>query len=106
MEFVAGISHELRTPVAVIKSAAENLSQGVVGNVNRVKRYGNMIESESRRLGGMVERVLRSTCDRIRIGDEFARAQLAPGGHHPGRDRQSMPLLAPDNVQPAPGHRP
>jgi signal transduction histidine kinase len=31
MEFVAGVTHELRTPVAVIRSAAENLSHGVVG---------------------------------------------------------------------------
>jgi signal transduction histidine kinase len=57
IEFVAGVSHELRTPVAVIRSAAENLSQGVVGNTERVKRYGQMIESEARRLGEMVERV-------------------------------------------------
>src|SRR4030095_12969171 len=59
IEFVAGISHELRTPVAVIRSAAENLSQGVVGNTERVKRYGQMIEGEARRLGEMVERVLQ-----------------------------------------------
>jgi signal transduction histidine kinase len=58
MEFVAGVSHELRTPVAVIRSAAENLSQGVVSG-ERVKRYGQMIEAESRRLGDMVERVLQ-----------------------------------------------
>ena len=59
MEFVAGVSHELRTPVAVIRSAAENLAQGVVGSPVRVKRYGEMIESEARRLGDMVERVLQ-----------------------------------------------
>ncbi|HXH25132.1 MAG TPA: HAMP domain-containing sensor histidine kinase, partial [Vicinamibacterales bacterium] len=58
MEFVAGVSHELRTPVAVIRSAAENLSQGVVGG-ERVKRYGALLESEARRLGEMVERVLQ-----------------------------------------------
>jgi signal transduction histidine kinase len=58
MEFVAGVSHELRTPVAVIRSAAENLSQGVVGS-DRVKRYGAILESEARRLGEMVERVLQ-----------------------------------------------
>lgn len=59
MEFVAGVSHELRTPVAVIRSAAENLSQGVVGSGDRVKKYGQLIEAESRRLGEMVERVLQ-----------------------------------------------
>jgi signal transduction histidine kinase len=59
LEFVAGVSHELRTPVAVIRSAAENLAQGVVGSGDRVKQYGHAIETEARRLGDMVERVLQ-----------------------------------------------
>jgi len=59
MEFVAGVTHELRTPVAVIRSAAENLSHGVVGNTDRVKRYGTVIEGEARRLGEMIESVLQ-----------------------------------------------
>jgi signal transduction histidine kinase len=59
MEFVAGVTHELRTPVAVIRSAAENLSHGVVGHTEKVKRYGAMIESEARRLGEMIESVLQ-----------------------------------------------
>ena len=59
MEFVAGVTHELRTPVAVIRSAAENLSHGVVGNSDRVKRYGTVIEAEARRLGEMIESVLQ-----------------------------------------------
>jgi signal transduction histidine kinase len=58
MEFVAGVTHELRTPVAVIRSAAENLSQGVVAG-ERVKRYGQLLETEAKRLGEMVERVLQ-----------------------------------------------
>jgi signal transduction histidine kinase len=59
MEFVAGVSHELRTPIAVIKSAAENLSQGFVGTPERVKRYGDAINTEARRLGEMVEHVIQ-----------------------------------------------
>ncbi len=59
MEFVAGISHELRTPIAVIRSASENLAQGVVASPERVKRYGDTIDAEARRLGDMVERVLQ-----------------------------------------------
>jgi signal transduction histidine kinase len=58
MEFVAGVSHELRTPVAVIRSAADNLSHGVVGDPDRVRRYGDTIQAEARRLGEMLERVL------------------------------------------------
>jgi signal transduction histidine kinase len=59
MEFVAGVSHELRTPVAVIRSAAQNLAHGVVPAGDRVRRYGEVIEDEARRLGDMVERVLQ-----------------------------------------------
>ncbi|MGD9904610.1 MAG: sensor histidine kinase [Vicinamibacterales bacterium] len=59
MEFVAAVSHELRTPVAVIHSAAGNLADGVVGDPSRVKRYGSTIQTEARRLGETVERVLQ-----------------------------------------------
>ena len=59
MEFVAAVSHELRTPVAVIHSAAGNLADGVVGDPPRVKRYGATIQTEARRLGETVERVLQ-----------------------------------------------
>ncbi len=59
MEFVAAVSHELRTPVAVINSAAGNLADGVVGDPARVKRYGATIQTEARRLGDTVERVLQ-----------------------------------------------
>jgi len=58
MEFVAAVSHELRTPLAVICSAGENLADGVVAEATQVKRYGSLIETEGRRLGDMVERVL------------------------------------------------
>jgi signal transduction histidine kinase len=58
MEFVAAVSHELRTPLAVICSAGENLADGVVAEGEQVKRYGSLVETEGRRLGDMVERVL------------------------------------------------
>jgi signal transduction histidine kinase len=58
MEFVASVSHELRTPLAVICSAGENLADGVVADAAQVKKYGSLIETEGRRLGDMVERVM------------------------------------------------
>jgi signal transduction histidine kinase len=58
MEFVASVSHELRTPLAVICSAGENLADGVVSDGAQVRTYGALIETEGRRLGDMVERVL------------------------------------------------
>jgi len=59
MEFVAAVSHELRTPVAVIGTAAGNLADGVVADPTRVRKYGETIQGEARRLGETVERVLQ-----------------------------------------------
>ncbi len=58
MQFVAGVSHELRTPLAVIYSAGENLADGVIADGAQVRRYGQVIRSEGRRLAEMVEQVL------------------------------------------------
>ncbi len=59
MEFVAAVSHELRTPVSVIGAAAGNLADGVVDDPQRVRKYGETIQGEARRLGDTVERVLQ-----------------------------------------------
>lgn len=58
MDFVATVSHELRTPLAVIRAAAQNLSAGVIADPVRAKQYGELIETEGRRLTEMVEQVL------------------------------------------------
>ena len=97
MEFVAGVSHELRTPVAVIKSAAENLSQGVVGNTERVKRYGQVIEGESRRLGEMIERILQYAGIESGLG-YGGRSPLAPAEIIDSAISAALPMLGPDTV--------
>jgi signal transduction histidine kinase len=58
MEFVAAVSHELRTPLAVIRSAGENLADGVVHDEARIRKYGDLVRSEGRRLTEMVEQIL------------------------------------------------
>jgi signal transduction histidine kinase len=58
MEFVAGVSHELRTPIAGISSLSQNLADGVVHDPDHVVRYGESINTESRRLRDMVDKVL------------------------------------------------
>ena len=96
MEFVAGVSHELRTPVAVIRSAAENLASGVVTG-DRVKRYGQMLEGESRRLGDMVERVLQYAG--IESGfNTAARVPLAPMEIIESAVESALPLVGPGEV--------
>ncbi len=58
MEFVAAVSHELRTPLAVIRSAADNLADGVVHDDPQVRKYGELVQGEGRRLTEMVEQIL------------------------------------------------
>jgi signal transduction histidine kinase len=58
VEFVAGVTHELRTPLAVICSAGENLADGLIDERTQVRRYGEVIHREGRRLAEMVEQVL------------------------------------------------
>ena len=58
IEFVAAVTHELRTPLAVIHSAGQNLADGVIKGSEQTARYGSLISRESRRLGGMIEQVL------------------------------------------------
>ena len=58
MEFVATVSHELRTPLAVIRSAAENLADGIVDDESQVRKYGELVRGEGRRLTDMVEQIL------------------------------------------------
>jgi len=58
MDFVSAVSHEFRTPLAVIRSAGENLTDGVVQNANQVSQYGTLIKREGVKLSGMVEQIL------------------------------------------------
>ncbi len=58
MEFVAAVSHELRTPLAVIRSAGDNLADGVVRDDEQIRKYGDLVRNEGRRLTEMVEQIL------------------------------------------------
>jgi signal transduction histidine kinase len=58
IEFVAAISHELNTPVAALRSAGENLRDGIIAEPEKVTRYGESIVRESTRLGELVGQVL------------------------------------------------
>jgi signal transduction histidine kinase len=85
LEFVAAVSHELRTPVSVIGAAAGNLADGVVDEPGRVKKYGATIQTEARRLGETVERVLQL-------------AGIAAGGAAVARTALSVPALVENAV--------
>jgi signal transduction histidine kinase len=79
MEFVAGVSHELCTPLAVINTAAENLADGVVENAQQMQEYGGLIRAQGHRLGRLVDEVLLFTAGRFGLsGYEMERVDVAP----------------------------
>lgn len=57
-DFVASVTHELRTPLAVIRSMSENLRDGIVFDDKKIRQYGALINDEERRLSAMVENIL------------------------------------------------
>jgi signal transduction histidine kinase len=58
MNFVTAVSHDLRTPITIIASAADNIALGVVHERQQVAQYGTVIGSQARRLSALVEQVL------------------------------------------------
>jgi signal transduction histidine kinase len=58
LEFVAGVTHELNTPVAALTSAGQNLADGIITEPSQIARYGSAIVKESRRLTEMIGQVL------------------------------------------------
>ncbi len=59
MEFVAGVSHELKTPLTVIHTAAYNLRGKLANDPGQVEKYGALIQRESGRLADMVDQVMQ-----------------------------------------------
>ncbi|MCH8558874.1 MAG: HAMP domain-containing histidine kinase [Balneolia bacterium] len=56
--FLANVTHELKTPLAVMQAAGENLADGRVTTPERLESYGQHIYNESLRLRRMIEKLL------------------------------------------------
>jgi signal transduction histidine kinase len=82
LAFVASVSHELRTPVAVIATSARNLKDGVVSEPEQVKRYGDVIHKEARRLAETVSQVLEFATPRPARSEPVDLPELAREAIH------------------------
>lgn len=57
-DFVAAVSHELKTPLTTIRMYAEMLRDGMVPQTDRQRAYHHTITLESDRLGRLIDNVL------------------------------------------------
>ncbi|MEX0639175.1 MAG: HAMP domain-containing sensor histidine kinase [Balneolaceae bacterium] len=56
--FLANVTHELKTPLAAMQAAGENISDGRVADGERLKSYGTHIYNETIRLRKMIDKLL------------------------------------------------
>ena len=76
-DFVANVSHELKTPLALVRMFGEMLLEGRVPSEDKRKQYLQIIVSESERLTALIENVLDfAKVERGKAAYEFASGQV------------------------------
>jgi signal transduction histidine kinase len=57
-QFASAVTHELKTPLTTIRMYVEMLQQGMAGDPQRQKRYFQVLDTETARLGRLINNVL------------------------------------------------
>lgn len=57
-EFVANVSHELKTPIAIIQGYAEGLNEGIIEDPESQKFYCEVILDETEKMNRMVKKLI------------------------------------------------
>lgn len=76
-DFVANVSHELKTPLALVRMFGEMLQSGRVASDEKRQQYLDIIVSESERLSSLIENVLDfARVERGREAYDFAEGDV------------------------------
>lgn len=67
-EFVANVSHELKTPITSIKGFVETLLDGAIDEPETAKRFLTIVQNQTSRLGNIIEDLL--TLSRLEQSEE------------------------------------
>jgi len=79
MDFVAGISHELFTPLSVINSVVENFADGLADRPEKIQEYSDILRDQARRTERLMEQVMLLASGRI-VHPETTRLPIQIGG--------------------------
>ncbi len=77
-EFIVNVSHELKTPIALIQGYAEGLTAGVAESPEDRAFYCNTIAEEAGRMNTMVTQLL--SLSKLELGREIIRCETVPLG--------------------------
>jgi len=88
-DFTANVSHELKTPIALIQGYAEGLNDGLCEDEESRKYYSNVIMDEAGKMNTMVKQLLTlselETGDQVLTVDRFDLTELICGVIHSTR---------------------
>jgi len=76
-DFVANVSHELKTPITSIKGFVETLLDGGLDNLDDARRFLGIVAKQADRLNAIIEDLL--TLSRIEQDEQARDGLLAPG---------------------------
>jgi signal transduction histidine kinase len=78
-DFIANVSHELKTPLSLIRMFGEMVATGRHKGEETAREYGSIITRESERLSHLIDNVLDfARLERGKASYDFAEADLAP----------------------------
>ncbi len=77
-DFVANVSHELKTPITSIKGFVETLLEGVVKDPVQIRRFLNIIAKHSERLDAIIDDLLALS----RLEEDDEKRKLSFEEHH------------------------